>query len=31
VWLHGWRVDGPADPVPTAATPEEAVAAVLTP
>lgn len=29
VWLHGWRIDGPGDPVPSAATAEEAVAAVL--
>lgn len=29
VWLHGWHVDGPDDVVPSAATPEEAVAAVL--
>ena len=29
VWLHGWAVDGPDDPVPTAATAEEAVALVL--
>lgn len=29
VWLRGWDVVGPGDPVPTAATPQEAVAAVL--
>ena len=29
VWLHGWQVDGPTDPVPTAATPDEAVEQVL--
>jgi len=29
VWLHGWTIDGPCDPVPTAATPEEAVAVTL--
>ena len=29
VWLHGWDITGPAEPVPTAATPQEAVAAVL--
>ena len=29
VWLHGWDVNGPDDPVPTAATPQEAVDAVL--
>jgi uncharacterized protein (TIGR00725 family) len=29
VWLLGWTVDGPVDPVPTAATPEEAVATAL--
>lgn len=29
VWLHGWEVRGPHDPVPTAATPQAAVAAVL--
>lgn len=26
VWLHGWTIDGPAHQVPTATTPEEAVA-----
>jgi uncharacterized protein (TIGR00725 family) len=26
LWLHGWTVDGPADPVPTADTPEAATA-----
>ena len=26
VWLHGWAVDGPADPIPTAETPEAAMA-----
>src|SRR4051794_18962644 len=26
VWLHGWTVDGPTDPVPTAETPEAAMA-----
>src|SRR5437588_261278 len=26
VWLHGWAVDGPADPVPTVETPEAALA-----
>jgi uncharacterized protein (TIGR00725 family) len=31
VWLHGWAVDGPDDPVPTATTPEQAVALVLAP
>lgn len=25
VWLHGWAVEGPADTVPTAETPEEAL------
>ena len=25
VWLHGWTVGGPADPVPTAETPEAAI------
>jgi uncharacterized protein (TIGR00725 family) len=29
VWLHGWTIDGPADPIPTAATPEAAVQAVI--
>ena len=29
VWLHGWQIDGPVDPVPAAATPEEAVSYVL--
>lgn len=29
VWLHGWQIIGPAAPVPTATTPEEAVAAVV--
>jgi uncharacterized protein (TIGR00725 family) len=29
VWLRGWDVTGPDDPVPTAATPQEAVATVL--
>jgi uncharacterized protein (TIGR00725 family) len=29
VWLHGWAVDGADDPVPTAATAEEAVAFAL--
>jgi len=26
VWLHGWRIDGPGDPVPAATTPQDAVA-----
>jgi uncharacterized protein (TIGR00725 family) len=29
VWLNGWRIDGPPEPVPVAATPEAAVEAVL--
>jgi uncharacterized protein (TIGR00725 family) len=29
VWLHGWHVTGPADPVPVATTAAEAVALVL--
>ena len=29
VWLDGWHVEGPVDPVPIAATPEEAVTYVL--
>ena len=28
VWLHGWQITGPAQPVPVTATPEDAVAAV---
>jgi uncharacterized protein (TIGR00725 family) len=28
VWLRGWDIVGPGDPVPTASTPQEAVAAV---
>jgi uncharacterized protein (TIGR00725 family) len=31
VWLHGWSVDGPDDPVATAASAEDAVAFVLAP
>jgi len=26
VWLHGWHIDGPHDPVPVASTPYDAVA-----
>ena len=26
VWLHGWTVTGPTDPIPTATSPEDAVA-----
>ena len=29
VWLHGWQVDGPNDPVPVAANAEAAVAQTL--
>jgi len=29
VWLHGWTVDGPGDPVQTASSPEDAVHAVI--
>jgi uncharacterized protein (TIGR00725 family) len=29
VWVRGWQIDGPADPVPTADTAQAAVAAVL--
>lgn len=29
VWLHGWAIDGPDDPIPTAETPEGAVEAVI--
>lgn len=25
VWLHGWTIDGPADPILTASSPEDAV------
>ena len=25
VWLHGWTIDGPADPIPTAKSPEAAL------
>ena len=31
VWLHGWDVAGPTDPVPTVSTPREAVDAALRP
>ena len=29
VWLHGWHVDGPVDPVPVAVTAEDAVEQTL--
>jgi len=28
VWLYGWTIDGPADPIPTASSPEDAVAQI---
>jgi len=30
VWLHGWTIDGPNDPIPTASSPEDAVTQILT-
>lgn len=29
VWLYGWRIDGPADPVPAASTAAEALRVVV--